>query len=143
MIETWAYSVRVSNNAMINNITRFSYLIDNVQFRPYPDYQNKDFVEMYRNGEWGLIGQNNIRGGDFICQQLGYKQASEVDIPLFTSVITPVTHKFCFDLYGCTGGEMSIDQCISSGYTTNINPTYGWCPYYEMTLGCEGTIRLL
>ena len=101
--------------------------------------QNEDLVEMYRDGEWGLIRAVNLnifRSGDLICQMLGYKKSTEINFPY--SSISSVTYKFCYALDDCTGKESLVNQCINNGYTTDA--TSSTCPFLKLALSCAGTL---
>ena len=81
-------------------------------------------VEVTRNGTWGTVCDDSwsIQEANVVCRQLGYPQATEA---LSYAYFGAGTGPILMDDVTCFGNEVSLNQCLSSGWGINN------CGHYE------------
>ena len=75
-------------------------------------------VEVYVNGQWGTVCDNNWSNNDSIvvCRQLGYEEVEAIhEEAFFGEGVGPIW----YDNLECTGSETNLTQCPHDGIGTH------------------------
>ena len=95
---------------------------------------NQGRLEVYINGEWGTVCNDNWGSGDALvgCRQLGYIGVSSYHIPVPGG---PSSQRMWLDHVECSGNESKLIYCNHRGYG-NHN-----CSHSEdVGIRCQGVL---